>query len=67
MWERKTDRKSLNRRVLIAGFTTRHVASSAYRAGYRVCTVDHFCDQDLSRYADDCLSFDDLESLPACN
>ncbi len=64
MRERKTDGKSLNRRVLIAGFTTRHVASSAFAAGYRVCTVDHFCDQDLSRYADDCLSFDDLESLP---
>ena len=65
MWGRKTDRKSLNRRVLIAGFTTRHVACSAHAAGYRVCTVDHFCDRDLSRYADDCLSFDDLDSLPA--
>jgi len=64
MREGKTDRKSLKRRVLIAGFTTRHVASSAYAAGYQVYTVDHFCDRDLSRYADDCLSFDDLESLP---
>ena len=65
MRERKTDGKLLNRRVLIAGFTTRHVACSAYAAGYQVCTVDHFCDRDLSRYADDCLSFDDLDSLPA--
>ena len=65
MWGRKTDRKSLNRRVLVAGFTTRHVACSAHGAGYRVCTVDHFCDRDLSRYADECLSFDDLDSLPA--
>ncbi|MEI6292231.1 MAG: ATP-grasp domain-containing protein, partial [Methanomicrobiales archaeon] len=64
MRERKTDRKSLNRRVLIAGFTTRHVACSAHAAGYRVCVVDHFCDKDLSRYADDSMSFDDLESLP---
>jgi hypothetical protein len=64
MWERKTDGKSLNRRVLIAGFTTRHVACSAHAAGYLVCTVDHFCDRDLSRYADDCLSFDDLDLLP---
>lgn len=54
----------MNRRVLIAGFTTRHVACSAHAAGYRVCTVDHFCDHDLSRYSDDCLPFDDLESLP---
>jgi uncharacterized protein len=61
----KTDGKSLKRRVLIAGFTTRHVACSAHAAGYQVCTVDHFCDQDLYRYADDCLSFDDLASLPA--
>ncbi len=65
MWERETNRKSLNRRVLIAGFTTRHVACSACAAGYQVSTVDHFCDQDLYRYADHCLSFDDLESLPA--
>ena len=64
MRERKTDRKSLNRRVLIAGFTTRHVACSAHAAGYQVCVVDHFCDRDVSRYADDCLSFDDLDSLP---
>lgn len=65
MWGRETNRKSLNRRALIAGFTTRHVACSAYEAGYQVCTVDHFCDRDLSCYSDDCLSFDDLESLPA--
>jgi uncharacterized protein len=65
MWKRETDRKPLNRRVLIAGFTTRHVACSAYAAGYNVCTVDHFCDRDLSRYSDDCLPFNDLESLPA--
>ena len=34
-------------RVLVAGFATRHVAQSANRAGYEVCAVDHFCDQDL--------------------
>ena len=35
-------------RILVAGFATRHVAQSAALAGYEVCAVDHFCDQDLS-------------------
>jgi len=52
-------------RVLIAGFTTRHVAQSAYRAGYEVCAVDHFCDQDLSWCTHDREKFEDLEDLPA--
>ena len=51
-------------RVLIAGFATRHVAQSAYRAGYEVCAVDHFCDQDLSWYTKDREKFEDLEDLP---
>lgn len=51
-------------RVLIAGFATRHVAQSAYRAGYSVCAVDHFCDQDLTWYTEDRLRFDDLDELP---
>ncbi len=52
-------------RVLVAGFATRHVAQSAYRAGYEVCAVDHFCDQDLSWYTTDREKFGDLADLPA--
>lgn len=51
-------------RVLIAGFATRHVAQSASRAGYEVCTVDHFCDQDLLWYTKDREKFEDLADLP---
>jgi hypothetical protein len=51
-------------RVLVAGFSTRHVAQSAARAGYEVCAVDHFCDQDLSWYTTDREKFDDLADLP---
>jgi len=51
-------------RVLVAGFTTRHVAQSAARAGYEVCAVDHFCDQDLFWYTKDCARFEDLDALP---
>jgi predicted ATP-grasp superfamily ATP-dependent carboligase len=50
--------------VLVAGFTTRHVARSAAAAGYRVTAVDHFCDQDLSWYTDEQIRFDDLDDLP---
>jgi predicted ATP-grasp superfamily ATP-dependent carboligase len=51
-------------RVLVAGFATRHVAQSAERAGYEVCAVDHFCDQDLSWYTKDREKFEELEDLP---
>lgn len=51
-------------RVLVAGFTTRHVAESASRAGYEVCSIDHFCDQDLSWYTRDRIRFEDLSDLP---
>lgn len=51
-------------RVLVAGFATRHVAQSAFRAGYAVCAVDHFCDRDLGWYTDDRIRFDELEDLP---
>jgi predicted ATP-grasp superfamily ATP-dependent carboligase len=51
-------------RVLVAGFATRHVAQSAARAGYEVCAVDHFCDQDLFWYTKDCIRFEDLDALP---
>ncbi|HUW85422.1 MAG TPA: ATP-grasp domain-containing protein [Methanoregula sp.] len=51
-------------RVLVAGFATRHVAQSAARAGYEVCAVDHFCDQDLSWYTSDREKFEELADLP---
>jgi len=54
----------VKRRVLIAGFSTRHVAQSAACAGYEVCAVDHFCDQDLSRYTTDREKFSELTDLP---
>lgn len=50
--------------VLVAGYTTRHVALSAYRAGYDVYAVDHFCDQDLLWCTRDVLAFDELDELP---
>jgi predicted ATP-grasp superfamily ATP-dependent carboligase len=51
-------------RVLVAGFATRHVAQSAYRAGYEVCAVDHFCDQDLTWCTKDREKFGELDDLP---
>jgi uncharacterized protein len=51
-------------RVLVAGFATRHVAQSARAAGYEVCAVDHFCDQDLHWCTADREKFDDLADLP---
>ncbi|OPX65249.1 MULTISPECIES: ATP-grasp domain-containing protein [unclassified Methanoregula] len=52
-------------RLLVAGFATRHIAQSANRAGFEVCAVDHFCDQDLAWYTQDRERFDDLADLPA--
>jgi predicted ATP-grasp superfamily ATP-dependent carboligase len=51
-------------RVLVAGFSTRHVAQSAARAGYEVCAIDHFCDQDLSWYTTDREKFYELAEIP---
>jgi predicted ATP-grasp superfamily ATP-dependent carboligase len=51
-------------RVLVAGFATRHVAQSASRAGWEVCAVDHFCDQDLTWCTKDREKFEELEDLP---
>lgn len=50
-------------RVLVAGFATRHVVQSAFHAGYEVCAVDHFCDQDLFWYTKDRIRFEDLADL----
>ena len=51
-------------RVLVAGFSTRHVAQSAASAGYEVCAVDHFCDQDLFWYTTDQEKFSEIADLP---
>ncbi len=51
-------------RVLVAGFSTRHVAQSAAHAGFEVCAVDHFCDQDLSWFTTDREKFNELADLP---
>ena len=48
----------------MAGFATRHVAQSAWKAGYTVYAVDHFCDQDLSWYTEDRLKFEELDEIP---
>ena len=51
-------------KVLIAGFATRHVVQSAYRAGYEVYAIDHFCDQDLCWYTQDRRAFEELDDIP---
>ncbi|WP_245618804.1 hypothetical protein [Methanogenium cariaci] len=51
-------------RVLVAGFATRHVVRSAYAAGYEVCAIDHFCDQDLSWYTKEYQTFEELAEFP---
>ena len=48
----------------MAGFSTRHVALSASRAGYEVYAVDHFCDADLRNHTVCCMPFEELAELP---
>ena len=55
----------MKKSVLIAGFATRHVACSAWKAGYDVYSVDHFCDRDLFWYTRDAINFGELEDLPS--
>jgi len=50
--------------VLVAGYTTRHVARSAAAAGFCVYAVDHFCDEDLVSVCADSVAFDELDELP---
>jgi hypothetical protein len=52
------------RRILVVGFATRHVASSASRAGYEVCAIDHFCDLDLKSCTKVCYRFEELDEIP---
>ena len=49
---------------MVAGFSTRHVAASAKRAGYEVYAIDHFCDRDLLEDTVMCRRFDELAELP---
>jgi uncharacterized protein len=37
--------------ILVIGFNTRNVVCSASRAGYKVCSIDAFCDFDLQKCA----------------
>lgn len=52
------------KRVCIAGFSTRHIAASAHRSGYRVYAVDHFCDRDLSWYTAGRVKFEEIDEIP---
>ncbi len=54
----------MSKSVLVAGFTTRHVAVSAAKAGYTVYAIDHFCDADLTAVVADHMAFDELDELP---
>ncbi|HJJ32476.1 MAG TPA: ATP-grasp domain-containing protein [Methanocorpusculum sp.] len=56
----------MSKSVLVVGYTTRHVAASAYAAGFTVYAVDHFCDADLIEVTEDRMAFDELEELPFC-
>ncbi|HWQ67632.1 MAG TPA: ATP-grasp domain-containing protein [Methanospirillum sp.] len=51
-------------RILVIGFSTRHVAVSASRAGYEVYAIDHFCDLDLRSCVCAYLQFEELAELP---
>ena len=50
-------------RVLVAGFATRHVATSAHNAGYEVHSVDSFCDLDLAAVTESRTRFTELSEL----
>jgi predicted ATP-grasp superfamily ATP-dependent carboligase len=56
----------MQQHVLVAGFSTRHVVQSAWRAGYVTYAVDHFCDQDLFWYTRDRMKFEELDEIPEC-
>ncbi|MDD1675413.1 MAG: ATP-grasp domain-containing protein [Methanomicrobiales archaeon] len=56
----------MQKHILVAGFSTRHVVQSAYKAGYATYAVDHFCDQDLFWYTRDRIRFEEIEEIPGC-
>ncbi len=45
-------------RILVAGFSVRHIACSAARAGYSVVAADAFCDLDLVKCASETFQLD---------
>ncbi len=53
----------MKQNLLVAGFSTRHVACSAFKAGYNVYALDNFCDQDLYWYTKECFRFDSLDEI----
>ena len=50
--------------LLVAGFSTRHVVSSARKAGYSVYAIDHFCDHDLREMVLGYERFEECAELP---
>ena len=53
----------MSKKVLVAGFATRHVARSAYNAGCRVFAVDNFCDQDLLWITESYTTFNEINEI----
>ncbi|MBP2031194.1 putative ATP-grasp superfamily ATP-dependent carboligase [Methanohalophilus levihalophilus] len=53
------------KKILVIGFSSRNIASSAHRAGYEVYAIDAFCDQDLQELAQECyeLSEEDVRDI----
>jgi len=54
----------MQQHILVAGFSTRHVVQSAWKAGYATYAIDHFCDQDLFWYTQDRMRFEELDEIP---
>ncbi len=58
----------INVKLLVAGFSVRHIACSAARAGHQVIAADSFCDLDLEKCASETILLDRaraLQTLPA--
>ncbi|HJJ55671.1 MAG TPA: ATP-grasp domain-containing protein [Methanocorpusculum sp.] len=56
---------SQDKSILVAGYTTRGVVQSAFKAGYRnIYAVDHFCDIDLMNCVKYAKQFNELNELP---
>ncbi|MDK2892850.1 ATP-grasp domain-containing protein [Methanohalophilus sp.] len=46
-------------KILVIGYSSRNIVSSAHRAGYEVFAIDAFCDQDLQKLTVDCCKIDE--------
>lgn len=53
------------KKILVIGFSSRNIASSAHRAGCEVYAIDAFCDQDLQEIAAGCyeLTEEDVRNI----